>query len=68
MKIHPEFPPHRRRDPKRRSEGLVYDLLQSDILGQALYEQKATPEAPGLDFAIWVQDRARFGLQVKGGL
>ena len=68
MKIHPAFPPHRRRDPRRRSEGLVYDLLaQSDVPGQALYELKATPEAPELDFPIWFQDRARIGLQVKGG-
>ena len=68
MKIYPEFPRHRHRDPRHRSEALVYDLLaQSDIPGQALYEQKATPEAPELDFAIWVQDRARIGLQVKGG-
>ena len=68
MKIHPEFPSHQRQDPRRHSEGRVYDQPdQSGIPGQALYGLEATPEAPELDLVIWFQDRARFGLQVKGG-
>ena len=68
MKIHPEFPPHQRRDAQHRSEGRVYDQPgQSDIPGQALYGLEATTEAPELDFVIRFKDRARFGLQVKGG-
>ena len=69
MKINPEFPTHRRNDPKRRSEALVYDqLAQSNHPGQALYELKLAPEIPEVDFFVWVQDRGRFGIQVKGGM
>ena len=69
MKIQPAFPPHRRQDPRRGAEAGVYDQLAgSGIPGHALYELKATPEAPELDFAVWFQDRGRFGIQVKGGL
>ena len=68
MDIQPQFPPDRRKDPKRNSEAMVYDqLARSGHAGQALYELKALPEAPELDFCIWFQDRARFGGQVKGG-
>ena len=68
MKIQPEFPPHRRQDPRRGAEAGVYDqLARSGHPGHVLYELKATPEAPELDFVIWLQDRGRFGLQVKGG-
>ena len=68
MDIQPQFPPDRRRDPKRNREAMVYDqLARSGHAGQALYELKALPEAPELDFCIWFQDRARFGGQVKGG-
>ena len=69
MKINPEFPTHRRNDPKRRSEALVYDqLAQSNHPAQALYELKLAPEIPEADFFVWVQDRGRFGIQVKGGM
>ena len=68
MKIQPAFPPHRRQDPRRRAEAIVYDQLAgSGLPGHALYELKPLPEAPELDFAVWLQDRARFGAQVKGG-
>ena len=68
MNIQPQFPPHRRHDPKRNSEAVVYDqLARSGHPGQALYELRAAPEAPELDFGIWLEDRARFGVQVKGG-
>ena len=69
MKINPEFPTHRRQDPKRRSEALVYDqLAHSNHPGQALYELKLAPEIPEADFFAWFQGRGRFGIQVKGGM
>ena len=68
MEIQPAFPPHRRQDPRRRAEAIVYDqLARSGLPGHALYELKALPEAPELDFFAWFEDRARFGAQVKGG-
>ena len=68
MKIQPAFPPHRRQDPRRRAEAGVYDQLTgSGLPGHGLYELKPLPEAPELDFAVWLQDRGRFGIQVKGG-
>ena len=69
MKINPEFPKHRRNDPKRRSEAIVYDqLAQSNHPGQTIYELKVAPEIPEEDFFAWFQDRGRFGIQVKGGM
>ena len=68
MIIQPAFPPHRRQDPRRRAEAIVYDqLAASGLPGHALYELKPLPEAPELDLAVWLQDRGRFGIQVKGG-
>ena len=47
---------------------MVYDqLARSHHPGQALYELRAAPEAPELDFFAWFEDRARIGGQVKGG-
>ena len=69
MKINPDFPTHRRNDPKRRSEAIVYDqLAQSNHPGQTIYELKLAPEIPEVDFFTWFQDRGRFAIQVKGGL
>ena len=69
MEIQPAFPPHRRQDPRRRAEAIVYDqLARSGLPGHALYELKALPEAPEVDFFAWFEDRARFGAQVKGGM
>ena len=68
MKIQPAFPPHRRRDPRRSAEAGVYDqLADSSLPGQAFYEVKPVPEAPELDFALWLEGKGRFGIQVKGG-
>ena len=47
MQIHPEFPQHRRQDPRRRSEATVYDqLARSELPGHVLYELKASPRPP----------------------
>ena len=55
MDIQPQFPPARRRDdPQRNSQAEVDEL-------------EAAPEVPELDFGIWLENRAWFGLQVKGG-
>ena len=68
MRILNEFPEHRREDPKRRAEMQVYDQLAgSDAPGAAIYEIRAHRDAPEVDFAVWIQDTARFGMQVKGG-
>ena len=69
MRIHPrEFPPGRRRKPKRRAEREVYEALAgSDRRGFAYYEWRRGYECIELDFAVWVEGLGRFGLQVKGG-
>ena len=68
MRILNEFPEHRRADPKRRAELQVYDQLAgSDAPGAAIYEIRAHRDAPEVDFMVWLQDTARFGIQVKGG-
>ena len=68
MRILNEFPEHRRTDPKRRAEMQVYDQLAgSDAPGAAIYEIRAHRDAPEVDFAVWIEDVARFGIQVKGG-
>ena len=68
MKVTPDFPDHRREDPRRAAELRVYNELANSMApGQAIYELKATPEAPEVDFGIWLEDVARVGLQVKGG-
>ena len=68
MNVQPQFPPHRRQDPKRNSEAMVYDqLARSHHPGQALYELEAAPESPELDFCVWLEGVGCFGLQVKGG-
>ena len=68
MNIQPQFPPHRRQDPKRNSETEAYDQpARSGHAGQALDDLMAAPEAPELDFGIWFEDRACFGVQVKSG-
>ena len=68
MRILNEFPEHRRADPKRRAELQVYDQLAgSGAPGAAIYEIRAHRDAPEVDFMVWLQDTARFGMQVKGG-
>ena len=68
MRILNEFPGHRRADPKRRAELQVYDQLAgSGAPGAAIYEIRAHRDAPEVDFPVWIEDVARFGMQVKGG-
>ena len=68
MIVTPEFPEHRLQDPKRQAEWRVYqEIAGSQAPGRALYEMRAGLHVPQLDFGIWLQDVAHYGLQVKGG-
>ena len=68
MNMQPQFPPHRRQDPKCNSVAEAYDqLARNHHPDQALYDLTDVPETPELDFFVWLEDRACFGLQVKGG-
>ena len=67
MLIQPESPPLRRRDPLRLAELQVYnECMQSDRAGRVLYEVKTSLNTPELDFAVWLEDVAIFGIQVNG--
>ena len=68
MNIHPPFPDNRRGDPKRQAELHVHQqLADCPLPGVVLYEAKAAPHAPEVDYASWPEGRARIALQVKGG-
>ncbi len=69
METYPEmFPPERRDDPKRRAEARIFDEIQrSPLPGFAYYEWQRDRRSPQLDFAVWLPEVGRFGLQVKGG-
>ena len=68
LKIHPEFPRHRLKNPKRRAEKRLYDqLAQSDVPGYTLYEAYPGGGAPQLDFGVWLGAVARIAAQCKGG-
>ena len=68
MIVTPEFPEHRLQDPRRQAEWRVYqEIAGSQAPGRALYEMRAGLYVPQLDFGIWLQGVAHYGLQVKGG-
>ena len=68
MRIVPKFPKHRFHDPKRQAELAVYrELEASTTPGVVLYEPRFGPYSRGLDFAGWLRDIGRYGLEVKGG-
>ena len=69
MRMYPrEFPRGRRSNPKRRAERRVYEALAgSDRQGFCYYEWRQGYECIELDFAVWIQELSRFGLQAKGG-
>ena len=67
MLIYPEFPPNRKRDPKRQAEWRVYQAFdESDRDGHALYELKVGRHAPEVDFFALIQDKVVVCMQVKG--
>ena len=62
-----EFPEDRIHDPKRQAELTVFRELQaSETPGVALFEARAGIDGREVDYAIWLEDIARTGLQVKG--
>ena len=64
----PEFPEHRRSDPKRRAEADVFHALQNlGLNGHGIYEFRYREGGRQLDKAVWGNDVGRFALQVKGG-
>ena len=69
MRMYPrEFPPTRRRKPKRQAERRVYEALAcSDRQGFCYYEWRRGYECIELDYAVWIEALGRFALQVKGG-
>ena len=68
MEIKGKFPENRLHDFKRKAELAVYrDLEASALPGVALYSARPGPNAPELDFLIWLEGIARVNLEVKGG-
>ena len=69
MQIYPRlFPQHRLNDPFRQAEKRIFQALEScGAPGLACYEWQRNRRSLQLDFALWVLDVGRFGLQVKGG-
>ena len=64
----PEFPEHRRQDPKRAAEARVFDALQDmDLEGHGLYEYRFRRDGKQVDYPLWVTSLGRFAVQVKGG-
>ena len=67
MYVHPEFPEHRRRDPRYREELLVYEAIQaSGADGIALYGARLDCQRLVVDLLTLITDVARFGLEVQG--
>ena len=68
MNMHPPFPESRLSDPKRQAELRVYqELAASAAPGLALYQAHTGPHAPEVDFALWLERIAHYGIEVKGG-
>ena len=69
MRMHPrEFPPSRRKIPKRRAERRVYEALAvAGRQGFVYYEWRKGYGHIELDYAVWIEGLGRFALQVKGG-
>ena len=69
MDIQPQYPPDRPwDDPQRDSEAEVDDQpARSGHAGQAPHDLMDIPEAPELDFRVWLEGVGWFDLEVKGG-
>ena len=69
MRIYPKtFPPKRRRKATRRAELRIFNALaSSNLAGFSYYEWRRTFDDLELDFAVWMRDHGRAGIQVKGG-
>ena len=70
METYPEqFPNESQQpDPNPRAEDRVFDAIQgTDHPGFDTHEGHPDPEAPEIDFTLWLSGVGRFGLQVKDG-
>ena len=69
METYPEqFPDESQPEPSHRSEDRVFDAIQGDDHpGFDTHEGQPGPEAPEMDFTLWLLGVGRFGLQVKDG-
>ena len=69
MQVHPTtFPLERRDDPMRQAEARVFDEINGNRLpGFAYYEWQRDHNSPQLDYALWLLNVGRFGMEVKGG-
>lgn len=69
MRMFPrEFPPKRRRNPRRRAEKQIFNALAgSPLRGFAYYEWRRDYDATEVDFTVWIEHRGRGALQIKGG-
>ena len=69
METYPEqFPDESRPEPIHRSEDPVFDPIQdNERPGSTNQEGHPDPEAPEMDFTLWLSGVGRFGLQVKDG-
>ena len=68
MQIVPPLSEIRLQDPKRQAEIRVYQALaESPVPRHALYEIRAKPNSPDLDFPLWLESIGHLGLDVRGG-
>ena len=68
METYPEqFPDESQPDPSYRSKDRFFDAIKdSDRPGSSNHEGQPDPEAPEMNFTLWLPGVGRFGLQVKG--
>ena len=68
MNIHPPFPPHRGKNPRRGDEVVVHDrLVQNCLPGRARCQLKPPSKAPELDFVVGTAGVGCVGTQIKDG-
>ena len=68
MNMHPPFPPHRGKNPRRGAEVVAHDQQAGSCLpGHVLCQLKPLPEIPELDFVVGTEGVGRVGIQVKDG-
>ena len=69
METYPEqFPDESQPEPSHRSEDRVFDANQDgDGPGSSNHDGHPDPEAPEMDFTLWLSGVGRVGLQVKDG-
>ena len=68
METYPEqFPDESQPDPSRRSEDRAFNAIQdSGSPGFENHDGQPDPEAPEVDFTLWLPGVGHFLLQIKG--